>query len=272
MKSVTGIQKITQAVYAVSSAKIRKMQARLKIVRSIADPMRTFLDLPEYKEEDLKKGKVLIGVLGGDRGLCGSYNATLGRTARNLANATLKINPEVRLITYGDKVATALTRAFGPRLTYSITDMTKHKNLTYRTVALTSDYLSKVEFDQGVLIYNWFKNAVTSVAKYMPLVPKPKQVEDFKNVFRGKYIFHGNIDSLENFVEFRNSMLLWEMVAESEVCEISARMNAMSGASKNTKTLLGSLRLQYNKTRQAKITSELCEIVAGAESSKKTEE
>jgi len=118
-------------------------------------------------------------------------------------------------------------------------------------------------FDQGLLLHNSHKNVMTFDRKTVPLFPRKKYMERAIEDLV-KYEQEGPDDLLDNLYDYRAAVNLWLWLSETEVAQTAARMTAMQNASKNTEDMLKSLRLEYNKTRQSKITTELCEIVSGA--------
>jgi len=126
------------------------------------------------------------------------------------------------------------------------------------------DELSKIEgWDQGVLLYNAHKNVMAFDKQTIPLSPRQKY-KDRATDDLIKYEREGPDDILDNLYDFRLAVNLWLWLSETEVAQTASRMTAMQNASKNTEDMLKALRLEYNKTRQSKITTELCEIVSGA--------
>jgi len=264
MRAIKGIQKISKAVYMVASAKLKRTEARLMLVRRFAHPLRDVWPTPETKS-----GTYLIMALASDRGLCGSFNSQVSRSVRNtLQERKDKGNTEpVVLVIFGEKVKVALERAFGNYFNTTISEFTKLKVGTFLNATKMWDQIRDVPFDYGHLVYNSFKNLMSYDTTWLPIANKQTWMKGYKPIQAWKQV--GDINIKQNLYEWIQVIQLYLAYIESETSELSARMNAMQNASNNTRDLLGVLQLKYNKTRQAKVTKELCEIVAGASATEK---
>jgi len=263
MKSVKGIQKITKAVYMVASAKLRRAQLRLEAARSFSKPMEDVWKTPEPKDKDKKQQRYLLVPITSDRGLCGGFNSSVVREAKKVITDLLKTYQSATVIAYGEKAKVGMERAFGEHFTATITDYSKLPQRTFKQTAMLADVINKANFDLGHILVNSFKNLLTFETMTVPVVPKKVWEESQYDAFVN-YEIQGNVDTIENLIEFRNAVALWHWFVECDTSELTARMNAMQGAASNTKELLGALQLQYNKTRQSRITTELCEVIGGA--------
>jgi len=257
--SVKGIRKITKAVYMVASAKLRRTESRLHGIRVFGDSMRNLIPI---KDEPDHKGKMLLAAISSDRGLCGGYNSSIAREAKRTIAHQLATGGELSLITFGEKIRTGLDRGFKEHFDVNIVDISKLKVNTFSQVATLSAYISRAQFDYGSLLFNHFKNIVSYEQKKIPLRPLSWFKKNGKDKLR-PYHVTGDIEVQQNLGEFRNAVCLWYAMGEGDAAEMASRMNAMQGASKNTNDMLGRLTLQYNRIRQARITTELGEIVAG---------
>lgn len=262
IKAVKNIQKITKAVYMVASAKLRRAEANLHAVRTFAKSMNEFWPIPA--KEVNPQSNYLLAIVSGDRGLCGSFNSTINREGKRRLQALEGKTKSTQVITFGEKVRVALLRTYGGLFALNLTDLWKSKVASFRQVGLLSESLSKAQFDEGHLVFNSFKNLMSFNTLEVPLRPYSYFEKDKFNPEIVKYEVEGGLDFYENLFEFRNAVLLWYALTESATSELSARMNAMQGASKNTKEMIHVLSLKYNRSRQARITTELTEIVSGA--------
>jgi ATP synthase F1 gamma subunit len=263
IKSVVGIEKITKAVQMEASAKLRRMEQRLAVTRQFANSIsRVWPDPPT--EPASKEKDFLLVVISADRGLCGSFNSSLSRDAKKEAEKALKEYKTVKMVFFGNKSKQVLEREYKNKIFASYTDLLKTRIPSFRqSLRLGAEFAEVDGFDQGILYHNSHKNVMTFDRKTVNLFPRQKYKERV-NEDLVKYELEGPDDILDNLYDFRMAVNLWLWLSETEVAQTAARMTAMQNASKNTEDMLKSLRLEYNKTRQTKITTELCEIVSGA--------
>jgi len=265
IKSVKGIQKITKAVYMVASAKLRKQQARLEVGRTFAEPIENLWSAPESKKPQKDQKFVLVSVTS-DRGLCGGFNSSVTREAKKVLNDAIKKYGKIDIITFGEKVKVGLERGFGEHFHTTISDFGKLPARTFRQTGMLVDFINNNDFDAGVMLFNRFKNLAAYDLTSIPMAGKAEWAAAAADAFVD-YEIQGNIDTIDNLIEFCQAVRLWSAFVETDTSELSARTSAMQGASTNTKELLSTLSLQYNKLRQARITNELIEIISGATAS-----
>jgi len=263
IKSVVGIEKITKAVQMEASAKLRRMEMRLDNTRKFAQSIsRIWPDPPQ--EPPSKDRDFLLVVISADRGLCGAFNSSLSREAKKEAEKALKEYKSVKMVFFGNKTKGIMEREHRSKIYVAYTDLLKTRIPSFRhTLRLGAEFAEVEGFDQGILLYNGHKNVMTFDRRSTHLFPRQKYKERYYDDLV-KWEMDGPDDILDNLYDFRIAVNLWWWLSETEVAQTAARMTAMQNASKNTEDMLKTLRLEYNKTRQAKITTELCEIVSGA--------
>jgi F-type H+-transporting ATPase subunit gamma len=277
IKSVQSTQQITKAMKMVSAAKLRRAQDSITQMRPYAKKLQEMLSnivssidggislkLAEVRAVE----NVLLIVVTSDRGLCGGYNANLVK----LAKATIAEKyPEqaakgnVHIWNIGKKGFEALTKSG-----YKTNDTYKDVflNLKFETVQAAAQAAMKAfenkEYDAIELIYSEFKNAATQVFVAEPFLPIPKVAKPagHKN---SDFLFEPEVEVLiaELMPKILNTQL-YKAVLDGNASEHGARMTAMDKASENANELLKSLKISYNRARQAAITTELTEIVSGA--------
>jgi len=257
----------------VASAKLRKTQDALTVARTFVKPMNDLwpsdetvvvnaTDEAKVIANEVKGKKYLFVAITADRGLCGSVNSAIGRAGKNKLNILTK-SADVDIVLFGEKGRAALERGFNKNFSLAISDYTKLKKSTFKNAAtLSSVFLQSTEYEVGEILYNRFKNLMTFDTVSSPVLPTAKLLESTK--LYEEYELEGEADVLENLAEFRTAVRFFGLFAESETVELSQRVNAMSSSSKNAGEMLDSLRLKYNRGRQAKITTELIEIISGA--------
>ena len=281
INSVKSTQKITAAMKMVAAAKLRRAQdaaesgrpysTRMRQVignlASIADPS----SAPQLLVGNGKDQTHLLVIMSADRGLCGGFNGTVTRQTRAEVARLKAENKTVKLLMVGRKSADALRREFGDMY------IDQHEGLqgtsvNYDDAASIADTIrSKFEageFDVCTLIFNKFKNAITQEITLTRLIPAEVDESDAadNDAAAVSYEYEPEEDELLASLLPRNlSTQIYSALLESSAAELAARMTAMDNATRNAGELIDRLTLVYNRTRQANITSELIEIISGAE-------
>lgn len=274
IKSVKNTQKITRAMEMVAASKMRKAQDRMAASRPYAENIRRVIGHlahahPEYRhaymvERPVKRiGVVLIST---DRGLCGGLNANLFRLGLRTFRDWQTAGKEIDLCVIGQK-ASMFFRRFGGRIVAQAShlgDAPKLESLI-GTVKVMLDAFDKGEIDQLFIMHNEFVNTMTQKPQLTQLLPIAADEQQAALKHHWDYLYEPQADVvldqlLPRYVESQ----VYQGVVENIACEQAARMVAMKAASDNAGNLIGQLQLAYNKARQAAITRELSEIVAGA--------
>jgi len=271
--SVENTRKITKAMEMVAASKMRKAQERMKHARPYADKIAQVAAHfshahPEYRHpftevrDQVKRvGLILVTT---DKGLCGALNTNAMRLALNKMKAWDGQQIEVDITAVGGKGSGFMQR-LGASIVSQVTGLgdTPHIESLIGPVQVMLENFKAGKIDELHLIYSRFVNTMKQEVTLQQLLPLPGETEPKETYW--DYIYEpeakGVVDGLMvRYVE----ALIYRAVAENMACEQSARMVAMKAASDNAKTVIGELKLVYNKTRQAAITTELNEIVAGA--------
>ncbi|MCS7189778.1 MAG: ATP synthase F1 subunit gamma [Bacteroidia bacterium] len=270
IRSIISIQQTTRAMRMIAAVKLRKAQEKLQHIRSyrqkaesLLDTLLRQLDEPHPYQSPPSAPKGLYVILSSSRGLCGAFNSGLLRWL------TPKLPPpqEAELLILGKKAYEGLRRS-SYKIQYH--DLFGSKDISTEAVQAQSrqiwEFFRKGEYRQIWLIYNRFGG----VGRFIPTqelvlpLPTPAGEKDKRLWFHEPAL----PQLIEAFTPLYIETLLLTAVHESLTAEHSARMVAMQTATDNAEELLRTLRLQYNKARQASITKELLEIVAGAEALK----
>ena len=271
--SIKNTQKITSAMQLVAAAKMRKAQDRMSATRPYADKMRQVIGHlyhahPEYKHSFMKEREARrIGyiIVSSDRGLCGGLNNNLFRMLAREIKAHREKSIEVEFCTIGKK-ALGFFRRFGGNVRAQITQLgdQPHIENLIGTVKAMLDAYESGEIDRIYVVYNKFVNTMTQAPMVEQLVPITSESEaELKHHW--DYIYEPDSkDVLDNLLSRYLESLVYQAVVENGACEQSARMVAMKSATDNAGELINELQLVYNKARQAAITQEISEIVAGA--------
>lgn len=246
----------------VSAAKLRGAQTALDISREFVKGVTGVWDLKE--EENKEKNTKLYIALASDKGLCGAVNSSISRGIRDKILALGKDYPKdnIKLVTLGDKGKQGLDRLFGRHMVFSFSELAKSGRINWNAVCMTTESVLSTEFDEGYLAYNKFRSLLSYDTTYTRFAPFDKAQEDRSSL--ELYELEGEGDMLQNFYEFQFAVKLFGAFRESEASELSSRMNAMGNSSKNAGEMLEALTLLYNRNRQARITTELIEIISGA--------
>lgn len=275
--SVGSTMQITSAMKMVSAAKLKRAQDAITQLRPYAVKLQDILgnlsatlDLSEnaYSHEREVKNVLIIGVTS-NRGLCGGFNNNIIKAVNLLVNEEYK-NTNVHVLCLGKKMKDAYKRSES----YYINDVLEpvediFSHLNFENVALIAgdlmDRFEKKEFDKVVIVYNKFVNAATQqvmTEQFLPIVSTSQ--DDSKN--SGDYIFEpSKTEIVQELIPKSLKIQLFKAILDSHASEHGARMTAMHKATDNAKELQRSLKLSYNKARQAAITNEILEIVGGAE-------
>ena len=281
INSVKSTQKITAAMKMVAAAKLRRAQDAAESGRPYSTRMRQVIGNLATKADPSSAPQLLVGngkdqthllvIMSADRGLCGGFNGSITRQTRAEVARLKAENKTVKLLMVGRKSADALRREFGDMY------IDQHEGLqgtsvNYDDAASIADTIrSKFEageFDVCTLIFNKFKNAITQEITLTRLIPAEVDESDAadNDAAAVSYEYEPEEDELLASLLPRNlSTQIYSALLESSAAELAARMTAMDNATRNAGELIDRLTLVYNRTRQANITSELIEIISGAE-------
>ncbi len=278
--SVISTQQITKAMKMVAAAKLRKSQERITQMRPYAQKLtQLFQNLSAAAQDDQawysqprSEDKILLVVISSDRGLCGSFNSTIIKAANKLMAekyATQSAHGNVTVLPIGKKAF----EYFGKRNFKIVADYWNvFQGLSFDKVALVGEFLidsyKAGEYDKIEIVYNEFKNVATQILRveqFLPVLPPKKE----SKVAETDYIYlPGQEEIVVGLVPKSLKIQLYKSILDSNAAENGARMTAMDKATENAGDLLKELKLTYNRTRQAAITKEILEIVAGAEALK----
>lgn len=281
IKAVKNIKQITYAMKMVSSARIKKAQSQILSFKPYVSHLEEVIislknelmeddikssRLSKFFKRDTKKSDIGIVIVSGDKGLCGSFNNQI----INYALKFIKQNKDkkIHIITVGKKSTDFFKKAKDLEVYYQMHNIFPKVNYTHASL-LTSKIIEmydKYQLDEIRLIYSEFKSMIKQEIKNITLLPIINYIE--KNSAEKKFDdFYFEPDKktlLENLVPKYINVEVFRMLLENQASELAARMNAMELASKNAGELIEELTLKMNKLRQAQITTELNEIVSGA--------
>ena len=278
INSVKSTQKITAAMKMVAAAKLRRAQEAAESGRPYANRMRRVTANLAAKADVTSAPALLVGngksathllvVISADRGLCGGFNGSITRQTRTEVTRLQGEGKTVKLLMVGRKSADALRREYGKQFIGSFEGI-QGTSVSFSDAASLGDTIrtgfEAGDYDVCTIIYNKFVNAITQEITLTQLIPAEMNVDD-----KGDAGVHYEYEPDEG--ELLSSLLprilstqLYSALLESSAAELAARMTAMDNATRNAGELIDRLTLVYNRTRQAAITSELIEIISGAE-------
>ena len=275
--SVKNTRQITKAMKMVSAAKLRRAQENVVAARPYAQKMGEVLQSlagnlegnlhPLLEKRDAKK--LLLIVVTSDRGLCGGFNTNLCKAGERYIKEKQAEFDQISIMTVGRKGYEFLKSRHTVYKNFA--NMLSKPN--YQAAAMLAQdviegYLAE-EYDQVVMLFNSFRTVMSqdiTFQQLLPIEPEEKIAADANGV---EYIYEPSVSDLLTEILPKNiEVQIFKAMLESVAGEHGARMTAMDSASKNASEMIGKLTLQYNRARQAAITTELMEIISGAESIK----
>ena len=281
INSVKSTQKITSAMKMVAAAKLRRAQEQAEAARPFAERMSRMLSSlagslaggggPELLSGTGKDQVHLIVVTTSDRGLCGGFNSSIVRGARQLIRQLLGEGKTVKIMTVGRKGRDQLRRDFGKLIVDSMEDVGKRR-LAFSDAQRVTDRIVAMyqagEFDVCTVVYNRFKSAITQVVTRQQIIPFPVEAGGGNAATESGAIYEFEPDEEEILAALlpRNlAIQVYRALLENAASEQGARMSAMDSATRNAGDMINKLSIKYNRQRQAQITKELIEIISGAE-------
>ena len=263
IKSIQGTRQITNAMQLVAASRMKKMTKRIEAAKPYFTLLRDTLDeicadnrefTSPYLRE--KEGRACHIVIAGDRGLAGGYNHNLFKS--------LSLNKDDLIVPIGKKAAEHLSSYEQYETGIEKAADAEFDDCKKLGKALTEDFL-KGKFTTLYISYTSFKNMLTQEPVTLKLLPlwRGEKKHDPK---KGLTIYEPSSEgAFERIVPYYISGMIFGAVTESVTSETAARRTAMEAATDNADTMLDRLKLEYNRARQAAVTQELTEIVAGAE-------
>ncbi|WP_284451426.1 F0F1 ATP synthase subunit gamma [Methylophaga thalassica] len=273
--SIKNTQKITSAMEMVAASKMRKAQDRMVATRPYSDKIYNVIQHlafahPEYKhpylqdrEESKRVGYIVVS---SDRGLCGGLNNNLFKSVLKDIKTKLDAGLEVDVCAIGQKASTFFKRLPVNLVSQKVQlgDAPQAHELI-GTVKVMLDAYNEGQIDSLYFVYNEFVNTMTQENKIVRLLPAKPEKPSEELSHHWDYIYEPDAkDVLDDLLVRYIESLVYQGVVENIACEQASRMIAMKNASDNAGDLIDDLQLVYNKARQAAITQEISEIVAGA--------
>jgi F-type H+-transporting ATPase subunit gamma len=277
IKSVENTRKITKAMEMVAASKMRKAQERMKAARPYAEKIARVATHLAYAHTEYKHPFVIardnvkrVGliIITSDKGLCGGLNTNAFRVVVSQMKQWEAAGVGIDVTTVGNKGLGFMQR-LGANVVSQLVGLgdTPHMERLIGPVKVMLDAYLEGKIDALYIVYNRFVNTMKQEPTLTQLLPLAQMADDEEASLKTHwdYIYEPDAKPVVDEMLMRYiESLVYQGVAENIACEQSARMVAMKAASDNAKDVIGELKLVYNKSRQAAITKELSEIVAGA--------
>lgn len=281
INSVKSTQKITKAMKLVSASKLRRARERAEAAAPYAERMDMVLKTLAANVSKTSAPALLVGngkdkthlivVISSDRGLCGGFNTHLVKAARYKINSLLAAGKEVKIICIGKKGYDQLKSQYRSKIIHTVEDISKKRIIPFADAKEQADKIIAMfengEFDVCTIFYNKFVSAISNEVTEQQIIPL--NLEDANAATQQSNALYEYEPSekkiLADLLPKNVAVQVYNSFLESSAGEHGARMSAMDNATRNAGDMIKKLTLSYNRTRQAAITTELIEIIAGAE-------
>ncbi|GAB1478850.1 F0F1 ATP synthase subunit gamma [Paracoccaceae bacterium] len=274
--SVKNTRKITKAMQMVAAAKLRRAQDAAEAARPYAERMNAVMaglaasvgnaeGAPRLLAGTGKDQVHLLVVMTSERGLCGGFNSTIVRLARQRANELLSAGKTVKILTVGKKGREQLRRDFAANMIDHV-DLSEVKRVGYANAqTVARNVLARFEageFDVATIFYNRFQSVISQIPTALQVIPAKYEGASAG----GLYDYEPSEEAiLADLLPRGVATQVFTALLENGASEQGARMSAMDNATRNAGDMNNKLTIQYNRSRQAAITKELIEIISGAE-------
>ena len=282
ISSVKATQKITKAMQMVAAAKLRRAQTAAEAARPYAERMEAVLanlaTALQGREGDSplmagtgKDNVHLLVVATAERGLCGAFNSSIVRLARDHAYRLMNDGKQVKILCVGKKGFDQLKRLFASQI-IEVIELRAVKQLTFKDAERIAQRILSLfadgQFDVATLFFSRFRSVISQIPTALQIIPAqiPETAPAQASLGGAVYEYEPDeADILTDLLPLNIATQILRALLENAASEQGARMSAMDNATRNAGDMIGRLTLRYNRTRQAMITKELIEIISGAE-------
>ena len=280
IESVKSTRKITKAMQMVAAAKLRKAQEAAEQARPYADKMSLVMNKITSSDNVSSSSPLLTGngnnnihliiIATSERGLCGAFNSSIVRLAKNHINKLKSEGFQFKIFTIGKKGREQLKREFGEKMIDHV-DLSEVKKIAYENASTISDNIISMflnnEFDVATIFYNQFESVISQVPQASQLIPIEINSEKTQNDNSiSNFVYEPDEQEIiEDLLPKAIATKIFTALLENGASEQGARMSAMDNATRNAGDMIDKLTIQFNRSRQAAITNELIEIISGAE-------
>ena len=279
LASTKATQKITKAMQMVAASKLRRAQAAVEAARPYAERMEKVLGNIASTVTDVASAPKLLGGTGQDqvhllvvctaeRGLCGAFNSSIVRLAREKINSLQAAGKTVKILCVGRKGYDQLRRQYEKQIVELIE--LRVKTLGFEHAALVSKKIDELfeagQFDVCTIFFSRFKSVISQIPTALQVIPPVFEKTDTGAEANVSYEYEPDeLDILAELLPRNIAVQLFRALLENAASEQGARMSAMDNATRNAGDMINRLSIKYNRQRQAQITKELIEIISGAE-------
>ena len=282
ISSVKATQKITKAMQMVAAAKLRRAQSAAEAARPYAQRMEAVLANLATALQGREGGSPLMVGTGKDnvhllvvataeRGLCGAFNSSIVRLARDHAYRLMNDGKQVKILCVGKKGFDQLKRLFASQI-IEVIELRAVKKLTFKDAERIAQRILSLfadgQFDVATLFFSRFRSVISQIPTALQIIPAqiPETAPAQASLGGAVYEYEPDeADILTDLLPLNIATQILRALLENAASEQGARMSAMDNATRNAGDMIGRLTLKYNRTRQAMITKELIEIISGAE-------
>jgi F-type H+-transporting ATPase subunit gamma len=281
ISSVKATQKITKAMQMVAAAKLRRAQVAAEAARPYASRMEAVLGNLATALQGREGGSPLMIGTGKDqihllvvctaeRGLCGGFNSSIVRLAREHINRLVADGKEVKILCVGKKGFDQLKRLYASRI-IDVIELRGVRQLGFENAEAIADKILSLftdgQFDVATLFFSRFKSVMTQTPTAQQIIPAEIPANaPAANLGGAVYDYEPDeAEILADLLPLNIGVQIFKALLENAASEQGARMSAMDSATRNAGDMINRLTLRYNRTRQAQITKELIEIISGAE-------
>lgn len=276
--SVKSTRKITKAMQMVAAAKLRRAQEAAEASRPYTERFNAVLgglassvggsgSAPKLLSGTGSDNVHLLLVMTAERGLCGGFNSSIAKLARQHANELIAAGKTVKIVTVGKKGRDVIRRDLGPYFIDHV-DMTEVKRVGYGDArSIAQNLLARFdggEFDVATLFFSEFVNVVTQIPTAQQIIPAAYEAGDDESAAFYDYE-PDEATILADLLPRGVATQIFAALLENGASEQGARMSAMDNATRNSGEMIDKLTIEFNRSRQAVITNELIEIISGAE-------
>ncbi len=279
LASTKATQKITKAMQMVAASKLRRAQMAVEAARPYAERMEKVLGNIAGSISDINSAPPLLAGTGKDqvhllvvctaeRGLCGAFNSSIVRLAREKIFALIGQGKTVKILCVGRKGADQLRRQYASQVIEVIELRVKTLGFEHaeRVAEKIQELYAKGEFDVATLFFSRFRSVVTQVPTALQIIPPVFEVKAADAAPAVSYEYEPDeLDILTELLPRNIAVQVFRAILENAASEQGARMSAMDNATRNAGEMIRKQTITYNRTRQAMITKELIEIISGAE-------
>ena len=279
IESVKNTRKITKAMQMVAAAKLRRAQDAAEASRPYSERFNSVLaslaasvgsseSAPLLLRGSGKQDVHLLVVMTAERGLCGGFNSSIAKLARNYAAKLKEGDKQIKIITVGKKGRDAIKRDLGQYFVEHV-DLSEFKSIKYTNAqSIAKALLARFddnEYDVATIFYSKFVNVVTQIPTTQQIIPA---TFDDQSLTSDTTIYDYEPDEetiLADLLPRGVATQIFSALLENGASEQGARMSAMDNATRNAGDMIDKLTIEFNRSRQAVITNELIEIISGAE-------